>query len=115
MIRQRRFDLIRAIGHEPLRAVTSPDFWMRVNATQKQQLSCRPAADKNNTGSIAHDLRDQLRSEEHTSELQSPCNLVCRLLLEKKKQITYHTSTLNYRSTLLLQLLFCVQLRLLRV
>src|SRR5256885_12231333 len=35
------------------------------------------------------------RSEEHTSELQSPCNLVCRLLLEKKKkkQIhTYHTS-----------------------
>src|ERR1022692_2953853 len=27
-----------------------------------------------------------IRSEEHTSELQSPCNLVCRLLLEKKKQ-----------------------------
>src|SRR5256885_13045229 len=27
------------------------------------------------------------RSEEHTSELQSPCNLVCRLLLEKKKKI----------------------------
>src|SRR5256885_11131369 len=26
------------------------------------------------------------RSEEHTSELQSPCNLVCRLLLEKKKE-----------------------------
>src|SRR5256885_2716024 len=28
-----------------------------------------------------------VRSEEHTSELQSPCNLVCRLLLEKKKNI----------------------------
>src|SRR2546426_1885159 len=28
------------------------------------------------------------RSEEHTSELQSPCNLVCRLLLEKKKPAT---------------------------
>src|SRR5256885_8168859 len=28
-----------------------------------------------------------IRSEEHTSELQSPCNLVCRLLLEKKKHI----------------------------
>src|SRR5256885_14631327 len=28
------------------------------------------------------------RSEEHTSELQSPCNLVCRLLLEKKKHTT---------------------------
>src|SRR2546426_11440710 len=32
-------------------------------------------------GAIAY----RLRSEEHTSELQSPCNLVCRLLLEKKK------------------------------
>src|SRR5256885_8329511 len=30
------------------------------------------------------------RSEEHTSELQSPCNLVCRLLLEKKKNINNH-------------------------
>src|SRR5256885_9044142 len=30
-------------------------------------------------------LARQPRSEEHTSELQSPCNLVCRLLLEKKK------------------------------
>src|SRR5256885_13057525 len=29
--------------------------------------------------------REHERSEEHTSELQSPCNLVCRLLLEKKK------------------------------
>src|SRR5256885_16211564 len=29
---------------------------------------------------------DLIRSEEHTSELQSPCNLVCRLLLEKKTQ-----------------------------
>src|SRR6478735_10318833 len=31
-----------------------------------------------------------LRSEEHTSELQSPCNLVCRLLLEKKKNKLIH-------------------------
>src|SRR5256885_13155469 len=30
------------------------------------------------------------RSEEHTSELQSPCNLVCRLLLEKKKKHNDH-------------------------
>src|SRR5256885_8608354 len=37
------------------------------------------------------------RSEEHTSELQSPCNLVCRLLLEKKKtQFIYdHNCTLT--------------------
>src|SRR2546426_6931685 len=34
------------------------------------------------------------RSEEHTSELQSPCNLVCRLLLEKKKStVAKHTGT----------------------
>src|SRR5256885_2463545 len=34
-----------------------------------------------------HHLGGQIgRSEEHTSELQSPCNLVCRLLLEKKKK-----------------------------
>src|SRR5256885_5515514 len=33
----------------------------------------------------AHPQQVKKRSEEHTSELQSPCNLVCRLLLEKKK------------------------------
>src|SRR5258708_22577765 len=32
-------------------------------------------------------LRDEVRSEEHTSELQSPDHLVCRLLLEKKKTV----------------------------
>src|SRR2546426_6316048 len=38
----------------------------------------------------------RVRSEEHTSELQSPCNLVCRLLLEKKKKKTYdHTSKIT--------------------
>src|SRR5256885_9143252 len=35
---------------------------------------------------IGPGLDKDLRSEEHTSELQSPCNLVCRLLLEKKKK-----------------------------
>src|SRR5256885_5863818 len=42
-------------------------------------------------GSIAPQFmvqRCEARSEEHTSELQSPCNLVCRLLLEKKKNYT---------------------------
>src|SRR5256885_2550045 len=34
------------------------------------------------------------RSEEHTSELQSPCNLVCRLLLEKKKKYNKRTPCL---------------------
>src|SRR5256885_10940730 len=40
-------------------------------------------------GASTHGRRTiQPRSEEHTSELQSPCNLVCRLLLEKKKNPT---------------------------
>src|SRR2546426_8790226 len=47
-----------------------------------------------------YDLRKALalykRSEEHTSELQSPCNLVCRLLLEKKKKQLYNTHTSIY-------------------
>src|SRR2546426_6104793 len=36
-------------------------------------------------GSVSYSVTVGSRSEEHTSELQSPCNLVCRLLLEKKK------------------------------
>src|SRR5256885_6109153 len=39
------------------------------------------------------------RSEEHTSELQSPCNLVCRLLLEKKKHTSTHNETKTPPST----------------
>src|SRR5256885_4748758 len=39
----------------------------------------------------------RLRSEEHTSELQSPCNLVCRLLLEKKKK-KMHVVSVRTRS-----------------
>src|SRR5256885_13974753 len=54
---------------------------------------------------IAHFLQTlvavlQLRSEEHTSELQSPCNLVCRLLLEKKKNLlAIYTFTAEPTST----------------
>src|SRR5256885_11065233 len=72
-------------------------------------------------GCAALEVADELverdrrhRSEEHTSELQSPCNLVCRLLLEKKKQhpvpitpsrcniaitIAYSTSSLGQTSS----------------
>src|SRR5256885_7328212 len=41
----------------------------------------------NDARSAMHPSNLEFRSEEHTSELQSPCNLVCRLLLEKKKKI----------------------------
>src|SRR2546426_3890998 len=43
--------------------------------------------------------RELDRSEEHTSELQSPCNLVCRLLLEKKKNRNSQT-TVSFSKTL---------------
>src|SRR5256885_6909731 len=41
----------------------------------------------NSVGSTKPMLTSAFRSEEHTSELQSPCNLVCRLLLEKKNRL----------------------------
>src|SRR5256885_9848484 len=46
------------------------------------------------TGDV--DTRGLLRSEEHTSELQSPCNLVCRLLLEKKKKNKSQRTTIYH-------------------
>src|SRR5688572_31455361 len=50
-----------------------------------EPASRRAAADADG-GPVAQYLPPLLRSEEHTSELQSQSNLVCRLLLEKKKQ-----------------------------
>src|SRR5256885_10704482 len=44
-----------------------------------------PARMRSNSSRFSSTVRSRYRSEEHTSELQSPCNLVCRLLLEKKK------------------------------
>src|SRR5256885_13224023 len=38
-------------------------------------------------GRVGRAAQQLVRSEEHTSELQSPCNLVCRLLLEKKNRL----------------------------
>src|SRR2546426_1700781 len=57
---------------------------------------------------VAERLHEQLgrRSEEHTSELQSPCNLVCRLLLEKKKKKT-ETRWQRSRATSVHQSRFC--------
>src|SRR3989454_2550576 len=47
----------------------------------------RPAGRAVPVGTLPLNLVTLSRSEEHTSELQSPCNLVCRLLLEKKNTI----------------------------
>src|SRR5256885_8290089 len=57
-----------------------------------------PLSASGNAGLAAQSMKNaaemalaEFRSEEHTSELQSPCNLVCRLLLEKKKRINLST------------------------
>src|SRR2546426_8551906 len=47
------------------------------------------------------------RSEEHTSELQSPCNLVCRLLLEKKKKNTNAVKSLQLTKRNTPQITYC--------
>src|SRR2546426_7610056 len=60
--------------------------WFRPRVKKLEEDSVYDAADW--TGAMEKSLLwgDEIpRSEEHTSELQSPCNLVCRLLLEKKK------------------------------
>src|SRR5256885_5404679 len=57
---------------------------LRIGASRK--LSMRTSIASNIQPRPDRMSRRQWRSEEHTSELQSPCNLVCRLLLEKKKQ-----------------------------
>src|SRR5256885_7497706 len=56
----------------------------------RPQLAALDARDQIGGGEQRDELRvtPYQRSEEHTSELQSPCNLVCRLLLEKKKKKT---------------------------
>src|SRR2546426_8447705 len=66
----------RVIADELIDIYGSP-LWERLPEADRVTLNRRIAA-----------WRLSVRSEEHTSELQSPCNLVCRLLLEKKKQQT---------------------------
>src|SRR5256885_12314627 len=55
------------------------------NADAARAIVTKMLADGNDGYAIRMKAADLARSEEHTSELQSPCNLVCRLLLEKKK------------------------------
>src|SRR2546426_5953306 len=78
------------------------------HARRRQWLDANAAASVRETTDHGHyswpqRLNNLCRSEEHTSELQSPCNLVCRLLLEKKKihpcRSTARSSTSNRPDT----------------
>src|SRR2546429_6641526 len=63
------------------------EFWKRLQARSAWEL-------------VRTQLAKALRSEEHTSELQSRLHLVCRLLLEKKKQDRSHDMTSGTRQHL---------------
>src|SRR3989454_12397577 len=73
--------------HEP-RALTAEHEVARREARAIQHADGDGVA-RHEVARVAAPFFDQERSEEHTSELQSPCNLVCRLLLEKKKEPRY--------------------------
>src|SRR2546426_10115171 len=74
-----RIDVVFHLAALPSVPRSLKDPWAshdaNVNATMRLLEACRAAQ-----------VKRVVRSEEHTSELQSPCNLVCRLLLEKKKK-----------------------------
>src|SRR5689334_23741586 len=95
----------------PPRSTLFPYTTLFRSRTQLRRLEQRREADDGERGAGDHredaDVesrpwlgRDQqrLRSEEHTSELQSQFHLVCRLLLEKKKIIRHVTSPLEFPS-----------------
>src|SRR5688500_19721297 len=68
-----------------------PEFASGIqSAANQQQLNRMIISQYTQEGGLYSEVNKLLRrSEEHTSELQSPCNLVCRLLLEKKKYLIY--------------------------
>src|SRR6266446_8346728 len=85
---------------EPKRFPYPPIPWPYPSREFRAWLIPAPAAERRNregaTLSPAKSSNFCLRSEEHTSELQSPCNLVCRLLLEKKKKLgSEHLQLIN--------------------
>src|SRR5205807_7173047 len=78
----------RDAGRQALRRSDDRDVLERGEARPgdeaRRRYRPRPCETKRGEGGARLDRSS--RSEEHTSELQSPCNLVCRLLLEKKKK-----------------------------
>src|SRR5256885_8344197 len=71
-------DALPIFQHEPLFRRCRCSYLPRRASRQRSELIHFVLPDRSSLG--------PRRSEEHTSELQSPCNLVCRLLLEKKKK-----------------------------
>src|SRR2546430_6959947 len=77
-----------------------------IGIEQTESRVCRGQSRRRPTGSAISEqklpvLVVRARSEEHTSELQSQSNLVCRLLLEKKKKTIINNCLSYYRCTLI--------------
>src|SRR5687767_15340457 len=77
----------------------SSDLRLSIRRDRSRRSSWAVLPKECQTGSRARRERLRLRSEEHTSELQSLAYLVCRLLLEKKKQCPWPVSRLIVSST----------------
>src|SRR5688572_31290511 len=80
---------VRDHGGAGLRAVRAPQLApVRPIVADEVQAAVVAGQSASHERARRSDLRHERRSEEHTSELQSQSNLVCRLLLEKKKEQT---------------------------
>src|SRR5256885_5563699 len=97
---------LRVVGYEAHELSVRQLRSARCAREQSQEHPARhsPSADHRLQRRLHHSLFQETgptsgafsaRSEEHTSELQSPCNLVCRLLLEKKKKKKNKETILN--------------------
>src|SRR5438874_6928728 len=82
---------IPSLPSNPGSEKTAASYWS-ANCRKKDQAAGR-AAEQSKWHSQSQ--RPSVRSEEHTSELQSRRDLVCRLLLEKKKRIHPHASLMS--------------------
>src|SRR3989454_8552108 len=76
--------------------ITKMELKVRGRVPGLDQAGFQKAAEEAKRGCpVSKALAGIPRSEEHTSELQSPCNLVCRLLLEKKKKNQKQREAMN--------------------
>src|SRR5437764_3921979 len=78
--------LVRRCGQPPFVAARVPHAGTRIGSAPRPHARRSIAHARSADSPIAHRPSARARSEEHTSELQSPMYLVCRLLLEKKKK-----------------------------
>src|SRR5262249_62184596 len=78
----------------PISALSAPRSRIEPCSTRSSRSPARSSEQRHRRSCSKDRAGDLDRSEEHTSELQSLTNLVCRLLLEKKKEVERHDKTI---------------------